>query len=88
MQHTPGPWMGHSKNGRIVMAGDTKVATAERTVNPPEAFTNAKLIAAAPELLEACKAVLQYLEQYADPGSNVLWGTVTAAIRKAEDNNA
>jgi hypothetical protein len=55
IDHTPGPWMAHSRNGRIIMAGDTKVATAERTVN-------ASLIAAAPDLLEACKAVAETIK--------------------------
>jgi hypothetical protein len=46
----------------IVMAGDAKVATAERTAKPPQAFVNAKLIAAAPDLLEACKAVAETIK--------------------------
>lgn len=44
---------------------------------------NARLIAAAPTLLEACEMTLLYLEQFADPQSNELWVQVAAAIREA-----
>lgn len=50
MSHTPGPWETSSINGRVVMAGATKVATANNTSPPPVAWHNARLIAAAPDM--------------------------------------
>jgi hypothetical protein len=46
-----------------------------------EAEANARLIAAAPELLEACKESLPYIE---GPGDSYVYGLIKAAIEKAE----
>ena len=74
--HTPGPWITSAKNGRVVVAlndrTNEKVATAASTGNPPVAWANAQLIALAPELLQACRDVLDAIEQ-ADLGGEVLW---------------
>jgi len=91
MKHTKGPWMvgkGYSVRGdnRIIfMQGATKTHG--------EASANAKLIAAAPELLEACNAaaasILGALEE--DPVKDWKESLVDAldclngAINKAED---
>lgn len=59
MSHTPGPW--HVELGGFVYSATKKVADvglnggyfASRTSPEPERTANARLIAAAPELLEA-----------------------------------
>lgn len=45
---------------------------------------HAKLIAAAPELLEACKNALDYISEFEkDPDENVMMGELQDAIKKA-----
>lgn len=73
--HTPGPWSIDSSYGagqRVVVkgrpgfSGDYRVADAHfssdlaNCVRVPEMQANARLIAAAPELLDAVKAVLDW----------------------------
>lgn len=65
--HTPGPWenMEHSD---VVMSQSGWVVAQGGPIGgsrPPdnEAFANARLIAAAPDLLEACKATLNEMRQ-------------------------
>lgn len=50
--HTPGPWVQHKKNGRVIVAGEVRIATAANTSNPPVAWRNASVIAEAPEMLQ------------------------------------
>lgn len=63
-KHTPGPW--HS-TGRYVGSGHAKMNICECSdnsgcwSNAPEAVANARLIAAAPELLEALVLALPYV---------------------------
>lgn len=46
-----GPWTLNKKNGRLIMSGDVKVATAEKIVSdPPMSWRNARLIAESPEM--------------------------------------
>lgn len=70
-QHTPGPWR---VNGRSIDATDVCVATIETIYRAPagsyydrayvaETEANARLIAAAPELLDALRAVLASLPE-------------------------
>lgn len=55
-----------------------------RDVDADTRIANAQLIAAAPELLEACNAAKKYLERdLIEPGRTVFWNLV-AAIAKAE----
>lgn len=58
-EHTPGPWTTDRRNGRVVISGETLVATAFLQEEPTVARENARLIAAAPELLEALKEVIE-----------------------------
>ena len=61
--HTPGPWVFEDE---FVRAGDVVIADpyCEETAStrPGEMEANARLIAAAPELLEACEAAWPMLE--------------------------
>lgn len=63
MEHTKGPWeVGNwgGDNGYVVRGdGEQIVCEANRALD--ESKTNARLISAAPELLEACKMALEDL---------------------------
>jgi hypothetical protein len=88
-KHTPGPWrIGDA--GVTVFGppnGNPSPITIARIVHPEKA--NTRLIAAAPELLEACKAALDGLsnmtiEQYKRGDDRQLRNSLQAAIAKAE----
>lgn len=54
--HTPGPWLNTGKDGCIIKNGvDTIVCTVNGDCTQGSDKDNARLIAAAPELLEALK---------------------------------
>ena len=78
MSHTPGPWHCHTNGSEFsVTAEDHNGATCYlaridkfRTRHGDYADeANAKLIAAAPELLEACKALGDYLAFMSSTGN-------------------
>ena len=99
MKHTPGPWKISNYRPYQIIArnpkestygvGDDKFPTlAEPCGENKQA--NAKLIAAAPDLLEACKEAKEYFDQTADVDDgipneemNLLVG-ITQVINKAE----
>lgn len=59
MKHTPGPWH-HFKSeytGEFCIGSQTLPILARTHNYPEQSEANAQLIAAAPELLEACKAL-------------------------------
>jgi hypothetical protein len=56
--HTPGPW--HVEDDQTIWAGHKLVAVAARPNVPMTA--NARLIAAAPDLLEACQTLATLLD--------------------------
>jgi hypothetical protein len=89
--HTPGPWevKGPSQNGhcRRIFAGDEYIAIAGGSDQPMRTIrANADLIAAAPELLEACQKMITAFEY---SGSNLVGAeymakeSIKAAIEKA-----
>ena len=95
--HTPGPWRFEPTNyGKAARYGyglldsdDDSLGVMVLTTDVwgkdiKSAEANARLIAAAPELLQACQDTLTYLATHADDDSNVLWGKVSAAFRKAK----
>lgn len=65
-QHTPGPWIqDRSCEGRTVVANDPNGIAFNLAHLPgehPMQEANARLIAAAPDLLEACKPALEMLD--------------------------
>lgn len=98
MKHTPGPWTvgAHqkiiSRGWSIRIPEDGSAIAYVLGEKNPELHANARLIAAAPELLEACKYVVQYHRDH-DSGEGELYGldfvtTCINAIRKAEGENA
>jgi len=94
MKHTPGPWKFDDNYGCIVAPDDTTViASLEPDADSPVA--NALLIAAAPDLLEACKRMIaisnlwiasQVTIEHADEASALHMGRqfLLDAIAKAE----
>jgi hypothetical protein len=57
--HTPGPWWNpeHSNEVMTIPRGDIKICKVHAISEDNNGQANAKLIAAAPELLEACIAI-------------------------------
>jgi len=89
MSHTPGPWTIHGWGD-----GDYEVNAASETVcNVPgfddetvdvdRAEPNARLIAAAPDLLAACQAVAHDLRAVVLDGDNVSTGMSDAELFRA-----
>lgn len=83
--HTPGPWINdggivYGKNTELVGAPSFDIYDAQSWPgHAEEAQANAKLIAAAPELLEALQHVLECMSQIPDDVMDV----IISAIRKA-----
>ena len=70
MAHTPGPWRVGPVDDTVVTAADgSEVAAIDGDYNQPELWpvmeANARLIAAAPDLLEAMKASIALADQNA-----------------------
>lgn len=89
-KHTQGPWTWGGVTNTDEPAGYYSVADAGgavicRLTGQPAA--NARLIAAAPELLEAVRDLLDEHDHYGGcPDSSPAWATARAAIAKAEGN--
>ena len=87
-KHTPGPWEARevSQNWIEILASDLVIGTVLPTQyvslgRSPEQQANARLIAAAPELLEALHAML---DEHADCKGCDASNLAFAAIAKAE----
>jgi hypothetical protein len=84
MTHTPGPWY---VNDRCIEAagpeGPRDVTVAVVHAPEDQRDANARLIAAAPELLAACEELLIYLSDWDDDESETCV-RARAAIAKAE----
>lgn len=90
-KHTPGPWFidetwqtaVQSKDKHIAMVNFHKDDTA-RSVFGLEHMANAKLIAAAPELLEALQSILDIGKRdMSNPKYDAYFSTAKEAIKKA-----
>jgi hypothetical protein len=62
-KHTPGPWTIHTDGLGITFIAAPEGSVAELH-GAPEKVANARLIAAAPELLSVAKTLLLYVETY------------------------
>lgn len=89
-QHTPGPWL--HDDGHIFIDQKGREYNSIATVydiytNDGRAESNTKLIAAAPELLEALKAYVKEVESRgneSDWAFNIQYTNAMKAIKKAE----
>ena len=87
MSHTPGPWTVDSQNGQLWIVGDprdnarTIVAQMMSANVTPATDANARLIAAAPDML----AALQWAMEHAEWSNDIETGTdpIRLAIAKA-----
>ena len=81
--HTPGPWHRNVSSISAKTPNKTTVIVCRCTPEPglPERNANAKLIAAAPDLLAACKAFVNRTTLPAHEAMEM----AKAAIAKAED---
>jgi hypothetical protein len=86
MAHTPGPWTLHLDSIPYVNCGEAGPAFGPVVMagSVDEMMANARLIAAAPDLLEACKAMMQWVEQRPQTHPYDGWELARAAIAKAE----
>jgi hypothetical protein len=64
-KHTPGPWGIDEGMSVWIMAGPLHVATIPRAADGDWSPANARLMAAAPEMLEALKQIAGALEDWA-----------------------
>lgn len=92
-KHTPGPWsregtflddLEYVRQSRVIQNSTRVIAygfggVTFNGIDAEEAEANAVLIAAAPDLLEAAKAMLARPEGYRE------WTALDAAIKKAEE---
>jgi hypothetical protein len=89
MKHTKGPWRvqkGKSVEGEYsIESWDGNIATISLMEDEPEGIeeANAHLIAAAPELLEACKLAYEKLDNIT-AYHQVIFEKIHSAINKAE----
>ena len=93
-KHTPGPWTKCFLNGHWHIArkdGRVEIAKVAAYKNREQSTANARLIAAAPELLEACHNALAWLGEKPEPNDDrphsnsvrALIDQLEAAIAKA-----
>lgn len=89
--HTPGPWRAKGAEvycGRLRVCSQVNAADASLNIggSVERSHANARLIAAAPDLLEALEGVIPYLEEDPDDEGdyNERIRTVRAAIAKAK----
>lgn len=67
-KHTPGPWILTGNAGQVYGLDSRKVSDCGNCAVNLENHANARLIAAAPELLGALKSALRALEDNLSPG--------------------
>lgn len=84
-KHTPGPWDIKTTDRtfvHVIQRGDMSrpVAHLNYTMGIEQCEANARLIAAAPTLLDACKRALDQTDRNARPSD---WGLLRDAINKA-----
>jgi hypothetical protein len=86
MKHTKGPWKVRSVSQYDVVSKDEFIVACDNVALPDsECIANAKLIAAAPEMLEALELVLSFVMEVgnSNPKTRAALNICTAAIKKA-----
>ena len=89
--HTQGPWEVSSHQTQIHSERYGLVATLEEFTEKSTTHANARLIAAAPELLEQCKLFekcLTYLINSGDSGADLERDNLRAILDKVEGETA
>jgi hypothetical protein len=79
--HTPGPWHVHENGYGVFFADSQTNGSVAKIADKECALANARLIAAAPELLETLESIVACAEASASTASWI--PTAKAAIRKA-----
>lgn len=85
--HTPGPWSLDAT--RMILGKDftgqwKAITDRVRGGSPMQADANARLIAAAPELLATLQRLVDLLNEDLDPEQAAAWDAAVAAIAKAK----
>ncbi len=85
--HTPGPWIATGFKNTIVndSNGNTLALHPSHDGSVGNAIANARLIAAAPDLLAACELLLGRLDEDEDQNAKWIGDTARAAIAKATE---
>lgn len=86
--YTPGPWTAEGWENLVVNAGNVTLASTPGYTNGnlAEAKANARLIAAAPELLEALKMAIDWANEVPSPYRDFPFiAAARAAIAKATE---
>ena len=88
MKHTKGPWITNVwTTGRRTVGAENNLVIAEihQVHKPDEMKANARLIASAPELLEALKRCANHLRNRPDPtpGDELLYTEIRPIVLKA-----
>ena len=86
--HTPGPWIAECNCIRSELGNQRFDLVAIVPLNHNEWGANARLIAAAPELLEALQMLMPQEPQETDSYDRAMWGNARAAIAKATGKGA
>lgn len=84
-KHTPGPWFAVNYSGYYSLQKEDYYSDKDDLLNEekcPDAEANAKLAAAAPDLLEVLQKVIHAI-QHSNMKGTILHGEITAAIKKA-----
>jgi hypothetical protein len=87
---TPGPWFLRTGDSHIVVCGSDgdSIAGLARTtpdrIDPSEQEANARLIAAAPDMLNQLRAVERWMSGYGTTTQSAMREKVRATIAKAE----
>ena len=85
-QHTPGPWAFRLEAVRTVIYHTADIgekAIAVGAGSYPDHVANARLIASAPDLLEACEAALIFIANTRGKPAELYRGKLRKAIAKA-----
>jgi len=81
--HTPGPWITECNCIRSERGNQRFDLVAIVPLNHDEWGANARLISAAPELLEALQMLMPQEPQEADSYDRAMWEAARAAVAKA-----
>jgi len=87
MNHTPGPWYSGKYADRVTLSEESDGSDSICHVYQPSQRSNARLIAASPELLAACVRVSDAIDDYLQGGHKTVlvdaYKQVSEAISKA-----